>query len=298
MKKTTEEKDAMKNGKAKTKLTFRREDVREWARFLRRNPEWADQCDWSRLKKELDAVEWARLLRARPEFADKCDWRRLRKELDGGEWARLLRGRPEFANRCDWSKLGDDDWRSLLEHRPNDGLVSRFDRWDAFSPEALCDLLCGHPGLKDRCPESAWRRFGLGQWARLIAEGGHGFAEKMEETGAADRISDWCCPDHWAEEYHSVFTVRYAAARPHDEKLKLIAESSAIDPGFRVGGRLTLYHDNLPKHIRWLASIAADVAEMARQCSDEARAWRYALIAEAANYEIRLLRGRQGVKPV
>ena len=273
----------------RTKFSFRTEDSREWIRLLRRHPEYADKCDWNRLRTEVDALEWARLLRARPEFADKCDWNKLRKGLDGGKWARLVRGRPEFADRCDWSKLGDDDWRYLLCHRPNDGLVSRFDRWDSFSIEDLCNLLCEHPQLKEWCPETVWRRFGLGHWAWLIAEGDRDFAEKMKDLGVAARISDWCCPYHWAEEYHSIFTVQCPADDAHDDQVKRIAERSPINPRFEVNGRSTRYHDDLQKHVQWLSSVAADVAEMAGQTSDEARAWRYALIAEAADYEIRLL---------
>ena len=42
------------------------------------------------------------------------------------------------------------------------------------------------------------------------------------------------------------------------------------------------------KHIHWLVSVASDFAEMAQQ-ADESHAEEYALIAEAANYEIQLL---------
>ena len=113
----------------------------------------------------------------------------------------------------------------------------------------------------------------------------------MVELGVAERISDWCCADHWAEEYLTLFTVRCAAARPHDEQVRRIAESSAINPNYdQVGGaRRVRYHDDKLKHIQWLASVAADCAQMAQQ-ADESHAEQYALIAEAANYEIQKLR--------
>jgi hypothetical protein len=40
-----------------------------WARILSRRPEFADRCDWSKLKP----LAWRQLLMRQPQFADKCD---------------------------------------------------------------------------------------------------------------------------------------------------------------------------------------------------------------------------------
>ena len=248
----------------------------EWVARLREDPSLADQCDWA----ALDGDDWRRLLKACPQFADHCDW----PKLDGKNWHRLLSSQPQFADKCDWSKLNAEDWRGLLISQPlfiNKRSSLTLDDW--------CEWLCEHPRFIDHCPDGVWCRFGLGHWARLISTKGHAFAEKMMELGIAARISDWCCPDHWAEEYHTLFTVRFAAAT-HDEEVRNIAESSAINPNYeQVGGwRRVRYHDDMLKHIQWLASVAADCAQMAQQ-ADESHAEHYALIAEAANYEIQML---------
>ena len=161
-----------------------------------------------------------------------------------------------------------------------------------FSRDDWCDLLCNHPQLKDHCPADVWNRFGLGHWARLVAQGGQTFAEKMAALGITDRISDWCCTEHWAEEYSTLF-VRCAAASPHADKVRHVAESSAINPNYgKVGGsRHVRYHGDMVKHIQWLASVAADFADMA-QNTDASHAEQYALVAEAANYEIQALQGK------
>lgn len=114
----------------------------------------------------------------------------------------------------------------------------------------------------------------------------------MASLGVTDRISDWCCTEHWAEEYSTLF-VSCAAATPHAGKVRHIAESSAINPNYgTVGGsRRVRYHGDMVKHIQWLASVAADFADMA-QNTDASHAEQYALVAEAANYEIQALRGK------
>lgn len=209
--------------------------------------------------------------------------------------ARRLRGEPTLAAKTDLSQLSAIDWIYLLKHCPNNAeLVSKCDKWPSFSPDNICDMLCEHPQLKDLCPDVVWSKFGLGHWARLISKGGHTFAEKMTSLGVTERISDWCCADHWAEEYATLF-VKCAAATPHDEKVKRIAKSSAMNPNFgQVGSsRNVRYHDDTLKHIQWLASVAADFEKMA-QNTDVSYAEQYALIAEAANYEIQVLQGKAG----
>ena len=79
------------------------------------------------------------------------------------------------------------------------------------------------------------------------------------------------------------FQLRGAAAIPDEMKIQRIADSSAINPsnaGPGLGGGLA--------HIKWLAHIARDCAEMAA-ITDEANAHGYALVAQAANLQAQKL---------
>ena len=42
--------------------------------------------------------------------------------------------------------------------------------WEATPIDRVCDLLRDHPQLVASCPDSVWRKFGLGHWAKLIRE--------------------------------------------------------------------------------------------------------------------------------
>ena len=42
--------------------------------------------------------------------------------------------------------------------------------WEAAPVDCACDLLREHPQLIASCPDSVWRRFRLGHWAKLIRE--------------------------------------------------------------------------------------------------------------------------------
>ena len=46
------------------------EEVLTDVRILSRRPEFADRCDWSKLKP----LAWRQLLMRQPQFADKCDF--------------------------------------------------------------------------------------------------------------------------------------------------------------------------------------------------------------------------------
>lgn len=163
------------------------------------------------------------------------------------------------------------------------------------------------PALADRCDK--WDEFRLVHWAKLI-HGHYDFVVKMKELGKEKLIGEgWCCPNHWAEEYCSFF-VRCAAASSREEKIRRIAEESAMNPE-------KSHHYTLPgdvvKRIQWLASVAADFAREAEIAASEVAAraeaiasekdgetstsipsaWdaeEYALIAEAANYAIQMLK--------
>ena len=58
--------------------------------------------------------DWVWLLKKQPQFAAHCDWSRL----EGVDWASLLSERPEFAEHCDWSKLSEDELNVLQKHQP------------------------------------------------------------------------------------------------------------------------------------------------------------------------------------
>ena len=172
------------------------------------------------------------------------------------------------------------------------------DNWESLPVDHVCDQLCEHPQLIDSCPDAVWLKFRLGHLAKLICKTKqNSVVEKMQKLGVATQmISDWCCPNHWAEEYGSVFHVKQAAAKPKEQKIRYIAENSAMNPQWDSLGRGVRYHAEILRHIQWLASMAADFAAMAAEAAKTAPehgyAEEYALIAEAANYEIQVLNGK------
>ena len=289
----------------------------QWVAALRKDPTLARKCEWGKLSGD----DWRRLLKDCPQFSDKCDW----SKLNGKNWQRLLATQPQFADHCDWSKLDEEDWKGLLVSRPelackikdwadqdeqtwmwllstcpnNADLASRCDKWDRFPVESAYDLLLQHPQLSRFCPDDVWHKFKLVHWARLIQESGERgiFVDKMKELSLDKSIADFCCPDHWAKEYCSFFKrprrrIAAAAAREgapsHEETVRWISENSAMNPHGKAGSR---FCSDITKHIQWLATVAADCAEAAKLaatpvCPRQDRAKEYALIAEAANYEI------------
>lgn len=229
------------------------------------------------------------------------------RNWDGITWAKRLRGKPELAEICDWGKFTTEDWLYLLDHCPNnDEFIKHCDKWEFFPIDIVCDILLSrHPHLIAFCPDSVWRKLCLGHWAKLICSesDNNAIVEKMKELGVATNIEnghgvmiggfEWCCPFHWAEEYGSVFvkiTIAAANPRAHDQKVRLIAERSVINPHGSIRGR---YHSDILKHIQWLAVMAADFAKMAAEAAkaipESGYAEKYDIIAEAAAYEIKLL---------
>ena len=205
-----------------------------------------------------------------------------------------IQGNPERMSAEDLRGLTEADWLSLLDHKPNDeGIVAQCDKWLSFNVDDLCALLCRHPQLGKSCPDGVWSKFKGGHWARLVIAGRdfrsfegndkdvHSFyVDKMTALGLdKTMIGDWCCMWHWAEHYATCFAVRCAAAASDEEKIRRIAHESAINPE-QMGPGL----GNGVAHIKWLASIAKDCAEMAAM-TDEAHAREYALIAQAANLQ-------------
>ncbi len=188
--------------------------------------------------------------------------------------------------------------------------------WEESPIDRVCDLLRDQPQLVPYCPDSVWRKLKLGHWAKLIREtnknsnypvissheGRLAVVDKMEELGVAVDVSDadektimiggftWCCPIHWAEEYGSVFH-RFAAATPNEEKIKCIAENSAMNPRGEVLGHGSRFGSDIPKHIQWLAALAADFAAMSAEAAVSAPEYaeEYSIIAQAAAYETRVM---------
>ena len=197
----------------------------------------------------------------------------------------------------------------------NDYKTWHLSDWEATPIDRVCDLLRDHPQLVASCPDTVWRKFGLGHWAKLIREpsknsngpviasneGRLAVVDKMKELGVAVGVAgsndavvvggfEWCCLFHWAEEYGSVFH-RFAAAIPKEEKIKYIAETSAMNPQGGVLGRGSRFYSDLPKHIQWLAAMAADFAAMAAEAAVSAPEYteEYSLITQAAAYETSVL---------
>lgn len=285
----------------------------DWRRLLKDCPQFADRCDWS----QLSGDDWRRLLADQPQFCEHCDFGKLEAE---GLLDDLLRCRPELANKCDTSGWDAKRWMEVLNLCPNNGeLASQCDRWAEFPVDCVCGMLCVHPKLVESCPDSVMLKFRLGHWARLyqnskqvpyvVDDRPHGFndmtgvvVDRMRELGVVVDASEenekavtiggftWCCPNHWAEEYGSVFH-RFAAAMPNEEKIKDIAENSAMNPQSGFLGRGSRFALDIPKHIQWLAALAADFAAMAAEAAVSAPEYaeEYSIIAQAAAYETGVL---------
>lgn len=194
--------------------------------------------------------------------------------------------------------------------------------WETMPIDHVCDLLRERPELVEACPDAVWRKFRLGHWAKLVREehsnsnypvianhkGRLAVVDKMKELGVAAGVGDgkdedvliggfaWCCPFHWAEEYGSVFHV-FPAALPKEEKIKYTAESTAMNPHGNYLGHGGRYSSDIPKHIQWLAAMAADFAAMSAEAAVSAPEYaeEYAIIALAAEYEIRALKPDAGM---
>ena len=155
-----------------------------WVAALRKDPTLASKCEWEKLSGD----DWRRLLKNCPQFADKCDW----SKLNGRNWQRLLATQPQFfeycnlgkfeaeglfedllrccpelANKCDTSGWDAKRWITVLNLCPNNvELVNQCDKWAEFPVDCVCDLLREHPKLVKSCPDSVWRKFKLGHWAK------------------------------------------------------------------------------------------------------------------------------------
>ena len=76
-----------------------------------------------------------------------------------------------------------------------------------------------------------------------------------------------------------------------DQRVKFIAENSAMDPQGGALGHGSRFASEIPKHIQWLAALAADFAAMSAEAAVSAPEYaeEYSLIAQAAAYEIKVL---------
>lgn len=292
----------------------------DWRRLLKDCPQFAGKCDWSK----LNGKNWQRLLATQPQLAPHCDWSKLaEKELEV-----ILRCRPEVADECDKSGWDVEKWVRVLSICPNNANLARqCDKWDAIPVDRVFGLLCVHPNLVASCPDSVLLKFRLGHWARLYScslplpyddqpTGLRGIrrvvVEKMQRLGVVTAVTDskdksvmiggfrWCCPDHWAGEYGSVFLkMPFVAAalqtdgesRGQNERVKYIAEHSAMNPQHGADGHGSRFGADIPKHIQWLAAMAADFAAMAAEAAVSAPEYaeEYSLIAQAAAYETSVL---------
>lgn len=295
----------------------------DWRRLLKDCPQFADKCDWSK----LNGQNWQRLLATQPQFAPHCDWNKLdEKDLDG-----ILRCHPEVADKCDKSGWDMEKWVRVLSICPNNvSLARQCDKWDAIPVDHVCGLLCAHPKLVESCPDAVLLKFRLGHWAKLYCcalpapyddrpNGLQGIrrvvVEKMQKLGVVTAVTDnkeksvmiggfrWCCTDHWAEEYGSVFlkvpSVASSAAvlrtegesREQNKSVKYIAENSAMNPQHGADGHGSRFGTDIPKHIQWLAAMAVDFSAMAAEAAVSAPEYaeEYSIIAQAAAYETSVL---------
>ena len=195
------------------------------------------------------------------------------KEMSKGELVKRLRGFPDrLSTLCDrFGELTVDDWYYLLYHRPNcNALVSKCNKWDQFRVEDLCDLFCRSPQLSSGCSAEIFKKFKRAHWARMIGAA-HEFGRKLDELGLTESVAKgWCCQYHWAEEYNSIFDVRCAAATLEEDQIRQIATGSALNPNFDGLGRRTRFSNDKLAHLRWIASVAKDCAEMAEHAASSA----------------------------
>ena len=161
--------------------------------------------------------------------------------------------------------------------------------WKQCSVDDLCEYMAANPMLCDKCPQEAWGRFLRGHWVKLII-GDRVYSEKFTELGLKEKmIPEWCCPDHWAKAYATVFKVITAAATSEDHRVERIAMHSVLNPHLESESPLPFGEDRA-RRADWVASIVQDLAEMAQIAApndDATRAERYAFIAKAAGYAIR-----------
>ena len=91
------------------------DDVREklapdyWLAVLAIQPQLERYFDWATVEKR-PSLHWDILLRRQPQFADHCDFSQWRSD----QIRRILNKQPQFIDRCDWSKLTPED-RAKLE---------------------------------------------------------------------------------------------------------------------------------------------------------------------------------------
>lgn len=79
-----------------------------WLNVLAFQPQLEKYFDWTTAEKR-PSFAWDTLLRLQPQFADRCDFSLLRRE----QIRRILYKQPQFANICDWLKLTPEDREKL-----------------------------------------------------------------------------------------------------------------------------------------------------------------------------------------
>ena len=79
-----------------------------WLGVLACQPQFEKYFDWSAVEKR-PSNEWDFLLRRQPQFADHCDFSQLRSD----QIRRILSKQPQLIDRCDWSRLTPEDRKKL-----------------------------------------------------------------------------------------------------------------------------------------------------------------------------------------
>ena len=208
--------------------------------------------------------------------------------LDGSLVLYLLSIQPAYAAYCPWESLDAECLLKILGKHPNQPeIVSRFNQWNRLPIDWVCDLLRAHPQLSGYCPKEIWLQFGRVHWAKLICADFF-FTDKMKALGRDSLVTGWCCLSHWAKAYQSFY---------REKTVECIAENSAMNPEYDHTLCCNKSCVDTVSHIQWLATVAADFAEAAALAADPARpsprdAETYALIAQAAHWQIRVLSGR------
>lgn len=300
----------------------------DWRRLLKDCPQFADKCDWSKLNGKnwqrllatqpqffehcnLGKLEEEGLLdgllRCRPELATKCDT----GNWDAKRWMAVLNLCPnnvELVSQCDkWAEFPVDcvcdmlcAHPKLVESCPDPVLLKfRLGHWARLYQKSK-----QHPYVVDDRPH------GFNDMTGVVLDRMRELGVVVDASGENEKLVTiggftWCCLYHWAEEYGSVFLempLRASAAvaacaegvsqvQKVDQRVKFIAENSAMNPQGGLLGHGSRFGSDIPRHIQWLAALAADFAAMAAEAAVSAPEYaeEYSIIAQAAAYETRVL---------
>ena len=119
-------------------ISFRQFSSLCWVKLLSHCPQFAAQCDFSK----IPADNATKLVIAQPMFLDRFDLTKL-------YWKEILYVHPDLINRCPEQKLKRFSigvWGQILHHQPE---LAKYAPLHRFSNTELCDLISVQPQFAD-----------------------------------------------------------------------------------------------------------------------------------------------------